>query len=238
VLLLIVFFYSSTILIHRLLISGYGINLANYSTISCRIISYINILSSFILPYLIVIASIDRYCASSRNAKIRKFSTIRVTKWVICIVIGVCALIFINLIVLYNLQSSRGYVCALEADTTYSQVYIITQVFLYAGIPPSLMMLFGLLTVRNTRRSRINPIVVSRYHRTEQQLTRMLIVQVSVHILLQGGKSETSYFTYFTVLHRTSLYFTVLHRYFTVLHRTSPYFTRTSLYFSHTSNTF
>ena len=46
------------------------------------------------------------------------------------------------------------------------------------------MMVFGLLTIRNTRRPRITPTVVSRYNRTEEQLGRMLFVQVSVHIFL------------------------------------------------------
>jgi hypothetical protein len=61
---------------------------------------------------------------------------------------------------MYNIKPSKGYVCALQTDSTYGQVYIITQVFLYAAIPPSLMMLFGLLTIRNIRGAAINPIVV------------------------------------------------------------------------------
>jgi hypothetical protein len=177
-------FYLALVLTNQLLISGYQINLENYSTFLCRMISYIGALSSFISPYLIVFATINRYCASSTNVQIRKFNSVRVSKWIIFIVIAVISLVLINILVLFDLQPTKGYYCTLPADSIYGQVYIIIQVFMYAVIPPSFMMFFGLMTIRNTNRPRIVPVVVSRYTRTEQQLARMLFLQVGVHILL------------------------------------------------------
>src|SRR5690242_7150617 len=104
-------------------------------------------MGSFISPYMIVVASIDRYCASSTNGEIRKFSSVQVSKWVIGSVITVLSLFFINVLVMINIQPTKGFICLLQADTIYSHVYVITQVFLYAAIPPILMMFFGLMTI-------------------------------------------------------------------------------------------
>jgi hypothetical protein len=46
------------------------------------------------------------------------------------------------------------------------------------------MIIFGLLTIHNTKQVRRNHLIALRYHPSERQLTRMLIVQVSTHILL------------------------------------------------------
>jgi hypothetical protein len=184
-------FYSGIVFIHRLLSSGYQINVANYSVTSCKIINYITTISAFLSPYFIVCASIDRYCVTSISPQIRKFSCIRVTKWMIFMIFAVYLLLFINILVLANIQPERGFSCAVQASSLYSQVYIITQVFLYAVIPPSLMILFGLLTIQNSNRSRVDRIAASRFNRTERQLARMLFLQVSVHILLTLPTSVT-----------------------------------------------
>jgi hypothetical protein len=177
-------FYSGVILIHRLLSSGYQINLSNYSVAACKIVTYISTISAFLSPYLIVLASIDRYSASSTSAQIRKFSNVRVTQWMIFITFAVFSLIFINILVLFNIQQERGISCAVQNHSIYSQVYIIAQVFLFAVAPPSLMILFGVMAIQNSNRSRVIQVAASRYNRTEHQLARMLFLQVSVHILL------------------------------------------------------
>jgi hypothetical protein len=148
-------FYSGVIFINRLLANGYHINLSNYTITSCKIITYISTISAFRSPYLIVLPSIDRYCASSMNAQIRKFSCVRTTQWMIFLIIAVLSLVFIHILVFANVQQERGFICAVQTNTIYSEVYIITQVFLYAAVPPSLMILFGLMTIQNSKRSRV-----------------------------------------------------------------------------------
>ncbi|CAF1158959.1 unnamed protein product [Adineta ricciae] len=172
------------VLVYRFLMNVYQVDLGTYSEISCRIINYIITLTSYISPYLIISASIDRYCASSINARIRKFSSVRVSQWVIFIILIAYAVFFINIFFLYDLHSSKGFTCALQADTVYSRIYVILQVFLYALAPPFLMILFGVRTIHNIKRSRLLSVVISRFNRTEQQLARMLIFQVCVHVSL------------------------------------------------------
>jgi len=184
-------FYSSLIFIYHLLSNGYQINLSNYSIVSCKIITYISTLSSFLSPYFIVCASIDRYCTSSINAQLRRFSNVRVAQRMIFSIIAVFSLFFIHILVLANIPQVKGSNCATQANTVYSQVYIIIQVFLFAVVPPSLMMLFGLMTIQNSHRTNVVPVAASRHNRTEYQLARMLFVQVIVHILLTLPVSVT-----------------------------------------------
>ena len=177
-------YLSSCGLTLALLADGYYINPLNYSVITCKILYYINTTSAFISPYLIVLASIDRSFATSTNVGIRRFSSVRVAKWMIFMIISLFSVFFINVLVLFDLHQERGLGCVLLTDTLYSQVYSITQFFLFAVVPPSLMILFGVMTIHNTKRVRVVPLAVSRFNRTEHQLVRMLFLQVSVHILL------------------------------------------------------
>jgi hypothetical protein len=109
----------------------------------------------------------------------------------ILIVIIVFLLLFIHILVLANLQPEMGYTCVIQANTLYAQIYIIAQVFLFAVIPPSIMVFFGLMTIRNLHQTNVVANVVSRFNRTERQLARMLFVQVTVHILLTLPSSIT-----------------------------------------------
>lgn len=184
-------FYSSIALIHRLLSSGYQLNLSNSSLIACKIITYISTLNAFLSPYLIVFASIDRYCASSTRARIRSFSSIRVAKWSIGGIFLFYALFFIHIIILADFRNAGGAICLVQADTTYAQCYILFQVFLFAVLPPLGMISFGLLTIHHTNRTRIAPIAMSRFYRTEKQLAQMLFLQVGIHIFLTLPASIT-----------------------------------------------
>jgi hypothetical protein len=183
--------YTGIILIEQLLASGYQMNLSNYSMAACKAVNYISTTTSFLAPYFIVCASMDRYCTSSTNALIRRFSSVRMALRMILIVIIVFLLIFINILVLADLQPAAGFTCVVEANTLYSQIYIITQVFLFAVVPPILMIFFGLMTIRNLHQTNVVAVVVSRFNRTERQLARMLFVQVTVNILLTLPTSIT-----------------------------------------------
>ena len=184
-------FFSGIVLIYRLLAYGYQMDLANYSMAACKAVNYISTMASFLAPYFIVCASIDRYWTSSTNALIRRLSNVRMASRLILIVIIVFLLLFIHILVLADLQPEMGYYCLIQANTLYAQIYIIAQVFLFAAVPPSLMIFFGLMTIRNLHTTNVIAAAVSRFNRTERQLARMLFVQVTVHILLTLPSSVT-----------------------------------------------
>ena len=184
-------FYSNVFLIYRLFANGYQRNLADVSLAVCKIVSYLSTLNAFLAPYLIVFASVDRFCASSASARVRKFSSIRTAQWAIAGLVLVFALFFIHILFIAELSVARGSICVVQANTLYTQVYILIQVFLFAVVPPGLMISFGLLTIRNAQRTRTMRVAVSRFYRTERQLAQMLFLQVGLHILLTCPSSVT-----------------------------------------------
>ncbi|CAF3697078.1 unnamed protein product [Adineta steineri] len=130
-----------------------------------------------------VSSSIDRFCASSTSAILRRFSSIVVAKYFILIVVIYSLLWYINILVLYELYDD-GYGCTIRSKSIFNQVFLLIQALLFAAIPPILMLIFGFLTIYNTTQSRVLQQVTRSYRRTEGQLIRMLFLQVIVYILL------------------------------------------------------
>ncbi|CAF1183375.1 unnamed protein product [Adineta steineri] len=118
----------------------------------------------------------------SSNPKLRGYSNIVVAKYFILIVVICSLLLYINIPVLYELRDD-GYGCAIRTQAIFNHVYILIQAFLFAAVPPILMLIFGFLTIYNTTRSRVLRQVSRNYHRTEGQLIRMLFLQVVIHFL-------------------------------------------------------
>jgi uncharacterized membrane protein YidH (DUF202 family) len=177
-------FLSSAFLINRLLITGYQLDITKISNLSCKLVQYVTGVAVVISPYFIILASIDRYCASSRNVQRRKFSNVRVAPWALVSVVVLVALYYINYLVLIDLRKDDSLGCAIRGDTIYKKVYPITQFFVFAIIPPCLMGLFGGMTICNMKHVHSLPRVAARYRRTENQLVRMLLLQVGIYIIL------------------------------------------------------
>ncbi|CAF0783411.1 unnamed protein product [Adineta steineri] len=169
--------------INYFLSNGFNINGQMVSNVSCKIIQYIVSVCPFISSYSIILASIDRFCASSTSAILRRFSSIVVAKYFILIVVIYSLLWYINILVLYELYDD-GYGCTIRSKSIFNQVFLLIQALLFAAIPPILMLIFGFLTIYNTTQSRVLQQVTRSYRRTEGQLIRMLFLQVIVYILL------------------------------------------------------
>jgi hypothetical protein len=72
-------FYSSVLLVYRLLVDQYQIDLAKVSTVLCKIIVYVNHVGIFFGTInFIVLALIDRWCNSPMNAQLRKFNNVKI----------------------------------------------------------------------------------------------------------------------------------------------------------------
>ena len=174
--------YCSINLVYRYLAEGYLIDLAAYSTLSCKCLSYFTQLCIPMAPYFIVLASIDRFCTSSSNIRLRRLSSTRVSAWAIFGVVVFFALLYANTPIVVDLQPWYG--CQNDATTTYKQMYGAIQCVLFAIVAPVLMTIFGLLTICNTQKTIDGRIFASRNRRTEGQLILMLLIQVGSHILL------------------------------------------------------
>jgi hypothetical protein len=89
------------------------------------------------------------------------------------------------MLIIYSWNESTGK-CEQKANLL-TIIYVFSQVFIYYILTPLLMFIFGLLTINNIRQqsTRAIPLMVSmRGRRTEGQLARMLVLQVTVHLIL------------------------------------------------------
>jgi hypothetical protein len=133
---------------------------------------------------MLILTSLDRYCSSSQSRRLHLRSTIRTARKIILISTILSAIYMSPMLIIYygNDISNK---CILKSNTLIF-TYICSQVFLYCILTPVLMLIFGLLTTNNIRRqsTRAIPFRVSlRGRRTEGQLTRMFIRQVSVPLV-------------------------------------------------------
>ena len=178
-------FGSTIILIIDLLAKGYAIDITLLSLSSCKIIEYINDLCTVLSAYFIVLASLDRYCISSLNANRRKLSNIKTARWVIGFTVIFFAILYINSAILNNIDTTDGLGCHIRSKNIYYQIYPIFRDILSSIIAPSLMILFGLLAIFNTKQIHVHPIHIGHHHRrTQRQLTLMLFIQVSIFTIL------------------------------------------------------
>ena len=177
-------FYSSCLLVVNFLADGYQLDPSRHSAVLCKLISYLLNACPSLSVYFLVLASADRYCASSISATRRRFSNVRAARWAICIVTVVLAVFFVGTLIAFDLSSDGMLRCTVRSDLLFNQIFLVLILIVYVFIAPFSMVLFGCLTIYNTTQLRFIPMRISRYRRTERQLSQMLIVQVGVHVLL------------------------------------------------------
>jgi hypothetical protein len=99
-------------------------------------------------------------------------------------IVVLVALYYINYLILIDLRKDDSLGCVIRGDTIYKQVYPITQFLIFVVIPPCLMGFFSGMTICNIKHVRLLPRVAARYRRTENQLVRILFLQVGTYIIL------------------------------------------------------
>jgi hypothetical protein len=167
-----------------LFLRGFYIDWAN-GEVRCKIYFYIIFLIPFQANLMLILASFDRYCSSSRLRRLQSRSTTHTAR--INIVFGtlLSAVYMTPMLAIYYWNET--YHTCLPQTNILINIYIFSQVFLYYILSPLLMFIFGLLTISSIRQNttRTVPLTGSmRRRRTEGQLARMLILQVSVHLML------------------------------------------------------
>lgn len=168
----------------NLLLDGYGINLTQHSNIFCKFISYFINFCSHLSAFMLVLASIDRYCASSSNVHRRNLSSYRTARWVVFGILLFLSLLMLPNAIVFNAYDDDAVGCASNAASLFNQIYLIINVTIYVLITPLLMILFGFLTIYNTQQPIRHRVVVIHRRPNEKQLVRMLLVQVSSHLVL------------------------------------------------------
>ena len=176
--------YTITCITSNLLADGFAINLESYSSSFCKLSTFLLNFCPHFSVYMLILASIDRYLSSSLNPLKRNLSNIRIARWLILIVLIFTIIFTIGNVIVVNTYSNGINICSSNTNTLFNQFLRTTQVISYVIISPLLMIIFGLLTIHNTNNFTQNHLITLHYRRNERQLTRMLIVQVSTHVVL------------------------------------------------------
>ncbi|CAF1133505.1 unnamed protein product [Adineta steineri] len=176
----------------RILGNGFNIDFSNRNVVLCKIEYFVNYAGRSVSIWLIVLACVDRFCHSSTNAIIRRMSSLKTARWAAGVVSLIIMLSYSHMpvyyLLTYTLNQFGSIVSTCNAQIgTYRTFLGFWYMALYSLCPCFLMSLFGSLTLRNIRRHRqIVPTVAGRNQlarRTDNQLLRMLIAQVTVIIV-------------------------------------------------------
>ena len=155
------------------------------SHVGCRMHFYVIFLAPFLARMMLSLASFDRYCSSSQSNRCHIISEIKIARLIIVITTIISIIYMSPMVAIYHIEETSG--TCLQYFNLLISIYIFSQILLYYILAPILMILFGLLTISNVRQhaARIGPrLSVVRRRRTERQLTRMLLLQISIHLIL------------------------------------------------------
>ena len=198
-----IYFLSSTIANFFVLYLGmlpkyiqdvFEIDWMNKNLVLCRIRSFFFNLSLSLFNWYILLATIDRYLISSNNNYRRRLSTLKNAYRMIGILIILFILCYCHTLILYNIQIygnsfNRSQYYCLPMRGTYRLLCDIQLLIQFSLLPPILMSIFVILTIRNIRlahRRIVNSIVANQHARLRKrdlQMIQMLLVQVCITII-------------------------------------------------------
>ena len=168
---------------NTILVNSYGFYMSNTS-VTCKLIAFLVYTAPLLYGTMLMCATIDRYFASSTSVRLRQLSEARVARRIITIVWILASIYMSPFIFIYYFDYNANK-CT-QYSTILTTIYLITRVVLYYFLTPSILGIFGSLTIYNIRGRihRVAPVNQTNLNRrTEGQLARMLIIQVGVYFL-------------------------------------------------------
>ncbi|CAF3852293.1 unnamed protein product [Adineta steineri] len=155
-----------------------------HSSLFCKIIWFTLYSIRGLCPWLIVLACCDRYLSSSTSIGKRAWSSIYVAKRIIPLTIFIGFLVYIHVPIYFDIDTIPAIQKSTCSPSGPPGMYSIILSFLnliYFGLSPSLcMLLFGILTLRNTQRSKR---LVARSSTTPEDKTNRNHWKINRHIL-------------------------------------------------------
>ena len=182
------------------MLSGWDADLSATNRIVCKLRAVVLNVSRPIAFWLILLAAIDRWLLSSSNNHLRQMSSLKNAKRATIVISLSSTIIFAHTIYCNEPNQLDAPIRCYGATITCRIVTDTCFTFITTLIPLILMLIFGLLTIRNVRqaRNRAHPGAISTVStgsnpngnpgnsqkRTEYRLLVMLVVQVFVFLLL------------------------------------------------------
>ncbi|CAF1158306.1 unnamed protein product [Rotaria sordida] len=169
-----------------------GSTLLHTNRVYCKLRAYLVSAIPLVSMYLILLSSIDRYMSSSVSVRFRSFSQKKIAYRATVIAIVISFLSCSHILILYDLRP----VCATMPGpyTIFDSMFVV---FWSGMIPHVLMLIFGFLTIMNTRRKNrriqirlqtTNLIVYNQTQnlerKTDKQLIIMMLGQIGLSSLL------------------------------------------------------
>jgi hypothetical protein len=175
------------VVVTRIFSDGYANDLSIRSNTFCKIRYFLTYYSRTLSTWFIVLACFDRWLSS--NQARNRFNTVLFARQLIFIICIVCFLSYLHICFLFNIQTSSSSLTCYANPGIYQVFSDLQYLIFYALGPPILMLIFGLLTIKNIRRNRrlVQPTAnvqnQSNINRRDNQLLTMLLLQVMIIII-------------------------------------------------------
>jgi hypothetical protein len=160
-----------------------------YNAPYCKLHFFMAIARAFLSPSYLVLASIDRSLVTSTRALTRQRSTCRLAYCSIGGVTLFSLLFYGHIFVRVNIQEMYPGVVFCFYDAGNYRIFVIYSGLVLSGLlPPLLMGVFAVLTLKNIRRVHIHPVarcmaVINTQRSKDRQLAIMLLTEILVYIL-------------------------------------------------------
>lgn len=140
----------------RIALDNFGNNLEQESLAFCKLRYYVAIVWPQLVTSYILLATADRYFATSNSVRVRAWSSIKVAmRLSIIVLIGSHAMTSHSL-VFYEIQHNA---CQVPPGTAYTIFFAVYLIFVISVAPHCAMFVFSILTFRNLRlRTQIVPL--------------------------------------------------------------------------------
>ncbi|CAF0927489.1 unnamed protein product [Rotaria sp. Silwood1] len=168
-----------------------GIDFTISNLIYCRLRTYLLDVLMVLPSYYLTLASIDRTLVTSHKALIRHRSTRCLAFWTISGITLLWFLYYSPIWFFVSIQSPAPgfYICFFEPGV-YSMFVSYSTMTITGFLPPFLMTIFGIMTMRNFRRSRVQPITnennIIALSSKDRQLAIMLLFDIIISVVLSS----------------------------------------------------
>lgn len=163
----------------HILDSGFDIHPYHRSSSLCKFRNYTITLAGFLSQTYLLLACIDRYLISLNKSKYRRINTVNAANIIIAVVTCFWSLILLHLLIYSNVLLPNEF--CFFSSSSYVFFISVHNLILSGFILPIIMVIFGLLTLKNIRFIR-RQARARRRRRRNHYLSLMLISNVFVSV--------------------------------------------------------
>lgn len=193
----------------RVIMDGFGYDLTSSNLIFCRFRYVLLHCSLSLSSWFNILAGVDRYCISSRDANRRRFSSLKHARILVALATVICFILYAHVFGLFEIEQLKsGPYCYARAGA-YRVFYDFLLFTTFSFTPPILMIILGLATFQNIRRAREQVLPASvgsapptvtniiQIRKRDRQLITMLLIQsISIAVCTLPIATQKLYTTF------------------------------------------